>query len=61
MDEMFLLFYNALDPNDQKILWLPPIFQFEKVWKVGFWTTLVYRERATATQCALLYKFWVNW
>ena len=33
-----MLFYNALDLNNQKILWLPSIFQFER--KVGFWTTL---------------------
>jgi hypothetical protein len=33
MDEMFLfflLFYNALDLNNQKKLWLPSIFQFER-------------------------------
>jgi hypothetical protein len=29
-----LLFYNALDLNNQKILWLPSIFQFER--KLGF-------------------------
>ena len=32
MDEMFyffLLFYNVLDLNNQKNLWLPSIFQFE--------------------------------
>ena len=34
----FLLFYNALDLNNQKILWLPSIFQFDR--KLGFWTTL---------------------
>ena len=42
MDEIFyffLLFYNDLDLNNQKILCLPSIFQFER--KVGFWTTLV--------------------
>ena len=33
-----MLFYNDLDLNNQKILWLPSIFQFER--KVGFWTTL---------------------
>ena len=26
----FLLFYNALILNNQKILWLPSIFQFER-------------------------------
>ena len=26
----FLHFYNALDLNNQKILWLPSIFQFER-------------------------------
>jgi hypothetical protein len=26
----FLLFYNVLDLNNQKILWLPSIFQFER-------------------------------
>ena len=26
----FLLFYNALDLNNQKIMWLPSIFQFER-------------------------------
>jgi hypothetical protein len=25
-----LLFYNALDLNNQKKLWLPSIFQFER-------------------------------
>ena len=33
MDEMFyffLLFYNVLDLNNQKILWLPSIYQFER-------------------------------
>ena len=33
MNEMFyffLLFYNDLDLNNQKILWLPSIFQFER-------------------------------
>ena len=33
MDEMFyffLLFSNALDLNNQKNLWLPSIFQFER-------------------------------
>ena len=35
---MFLHFYNAFDLNNQKILWLPSIFQFER--KLGFWTTL---------------------
>ena len=34
----FLLFYNNLDLNNQKILGLPSIFQFER--KLGFWTTL---------------------
>ena len=34
----FLLFYNDLDLNNQKILCLPSIFQFER--KLGFWTTL---------------------
>ena len=34
----FLLFYNALDLNNQKILWLPSIYEFER--KLGFWTTL---------------------
>ena len=29
-----LLFYDALDLNNQKILWLPSIFQFES--KLGF-------------------------
>jgi hypothetical protein len=33
-----LLFYNALDLNNQKILCLPSIYQFER--KLGFWTTL---------------------
>ena len=27
---IFLLFYNALDLNNQKILWLPSIYQFER-------------------------------
>ena len=35
---IFLLFYNDLDLNNQKKLWLPSIFQFER--KLGFWTTL---------------------
>ena len=35
----FLLFYNALDLNNQKILWLPSTYQFER--KMGFWTTLI--------------------
>ena len=26
----FLLFYNDLDLNNQKILWLPSIYQFER-------------------------------
>ena len=33
MDEIFdffLLFYNVLDLNNQKNLWLPSIFQFER-------------------------------
>ena len=34
-----IFLYNALDLNNQKILWLPSIFQFER--KVGFWTTLM--------------------
>ena len=34
----FLLFYNDLYLNNQKILCLPLIYQFER--KVGFWTTL---------------------
>ena len=34
----FLLFYNALDLNNQKILCLPSIYEFER--KLGFWTTL---------------------
>ena len=29
MDEMFY-FYNVLDLNNQKILWLPSIYQFER-------------------------------
>ena len=33
-----MLFYNALDLNNQKILCLPSIFQFDR--KLGFWTTL---------------------
>ena len=36
---IFLLFYNDLDLNNQKILCLPSIFQFER--KVSFWTTLL--------------------
>ena len=35
---IFLLFYNDLDLNNQKILCLPSIFQSER--KLGFWTTL---------------------
>ena len=35
----FLLFYNDLDLNNQKILYLPSIYQFER--KLGFWTTLL--------------------
>jgi hypothetical protein len=27
---VFLLFYNALDLNNQKILWLPSIYEFER-------------------------------
>ena len=27
---LFLLFYNDLDLNNQKILWLPSIYQFER-------------------------------
>ena len=41
MDEMFLfflLFYIALDLNNQNILWLPSKIQFER--KLDFWTTL---------------------
>ena len=34
----FLLFYNAFDLNNQKILCLSSIYQFDK--KLGFWTTL---------------------
>ena len=33
MDEIFyffLVFYNVLDLNNQKLLWLPSIYQFEK-------------------------------
>ena len=37
---IFLLFYNDLGLNNQKILCLPSIFQFER--KLGFWTTLVH-------------------
>ena len=32
-------FYNALDLNNQKILWLPSIYEFER--KLGFWTVLI--------------------
>ena len=35
---VFFLFYNSLDLNNQKILCLPSIYQFER--KLGFWTTL---------------------
>ena len=31
---------NDLDLDNQKILWLPSIYQFER--KLGFWTTLVW-------------------
>ena len=34
----FLLFYNAFNLNNQKILCLPSIYQFER--KLGFWATL---------------------
>ena len=34
----FLVFYNALDLNNQKILWLPSIYEFDR--KLGFWTTI---------------------
>ena len=40
---IFLLFCNALDLNNQTILCLPSIHQFER--KLGFWTTL--------TQCQI--------
>ena len=35
-----MLFYSALDLNNQKILCLLSIYEFER--KLGFWTTLAY-------------------
>ena len=54
-----MLFYNALDLNNQKILWLPSIYQFER--KLGFWTTLPDPHASTAPiDCAdgKSFKFW---
>ena len=36
---IFFAFYNDLHLNNQKILCLPSIYQFER--KLGFWTTLI--------------------
>ena len=49
----FLLFYNAFDLNNQKILCLPSIYQFER--KLGFLTTLEWRKNRTQI---VLRLFW---
>ena len=64
----FLLFYNNLDLNNQKILWLPSIFQFER--KLGFWTTLqsqdflLYlvpiKQKFMSTWSGIAYTFMLN-
>ena len=46
---IFLPFYNDLDLNNQKYLWLPSIYEFER--KLGFWTTLIITKPAWALFC----------
>ena len=51
-----MLFYNALDLNNQKNLWLPSIFQYER--KVYFWTTLELYHWQTILAWKIYKKYW---